>query len=195
MPTTNCCAIRASSPEPVETFAKVWEHLASEFLSDSNRLEFNCIKHGFRVSFGGFTSIQFKSKEGAPTELKGSAFGTQFFEPSDIPDTPSGNFTLRRMTINWSPQTLVDSLVAISSSINNILSFLRVTNGDDPANAKLHYPVSGDLVSVVTKSDINVYSLKYKRDVPTKHIKNFPTPSEMLRRINEVMRRVPPIRR
>lgn len=119
-----------------ELFGGLWSRLAEDFLNETYSVEYNSIKHGMRVSLGGFwVSMGKEETAGVPpprdrmAALGGSEFGVSFFKPSNLHN--SSNFWLRRHLLNWAPGNLVRALHLISMSLNNILAFLRVQNRVD----------------------------------------------------------------
>jgi hypothetical protein len=161
----NNFGVPSDVPDPVEGFAEIWTWFAHDFLSEPNRLELNSIKHGLRARFGGF-SMKLDPKEGDSKNYEGSKFGTRFFVPSDSPSAPDGNCRLRRVAVNWIPQTLVDSLVLITMSLTNILTFLRKVNKDDMSNAKLNWPTSKDPLLSLVSTRTDVISAQIEEGVP-----------------------------
>jgi hypothetical protein len=153
------------TPDPVESFARLWEFFAGQFLTETNQLEYNGIKHGMRANAGGF-SMQVKAGDGTEHRFEGSKFGTRFFHPADVPSAPDGNIRLRRTALNWDPSALVDSLQVIAMSINNVLAFLRKANGDDVTGVKLQYPVSNKPLLSLVSSRPDVLGMNIEENVP-----------------------------
>jgi hypothetical protein len=130
----------------VDGFATAWTRLAHDFLNRTMYEEYNNIKHGFRISLGGFTlAVGEEHTYGvAPPDnemrtLGGSKFGSSFFVPEQV-GGPKNHFRLRRTSRNWSPGNLLDGLALIEISMKNILSFLKAINGVDPKTLEFRWP-------------------------------------------------------
>jgi hypothetical protein len=129
----------------VDLFGRLWGRFADDFLNEVYAVEYNSIKHGLRVSMGGFSATLGKEDTpGVPARaermvgLGGSEFGISFFIPSSLHN--NSNFWLKRQLLNWVPGNLVRALHLIDMSINNVLACLRVLNGVDPDAAVLIGP-------------------------------------------------------
>lgn len=128
-------------------FASLWARLASDWLAQISINEYNSIKHGLRVRPGGFSmAVGIEHEYGVeppPEEMQfmgGSDFGTSFFhaEPVDnAADTSRTHFRLRRHHTNWNPESLCQALALISMSLGNVKGFLRIQNGDKPADVRV----------------------------------------------------------
>jgi len=130
-------------------FGQAWIRFAKDFLDPHYIAEYNCIKHGFRVSSGGFV-LSFGEEEEygviAPEEnmhtLGASPFGTSFYE--EIPLLEDGSskfhFRIRQRAINWRAEAMVQRLQLVAWSINNVVSALRCINGTEPHNVQFYRP-------------------------------------------------------
>lgn len=122
-----------------EKFGLAWRTLAADFLDSNQVAEYNSAKHGLRVRSGGF-SLSFGKADvwgvSAPPEkmecIGGSEYGASFFVKSKISEN-NINFSSRRISLNWHPQNLLHGLELIAASINNVVSFLKLTNGVQPS--------------------------------------------------------------
>ncbi len=129
-------------------FAELWKRFGSDFLEDYNIQEYNSIKHGLRVSPGGFAlAIGLEKTYGVsppPEEMQllgSSDFGNSFFRVEPISNTKDDpNFRIKKSAVNWNPEAIIYSLHLISISINNIASFLKLVNGVDPKNVEFIRP-------------------------------------------------------
>lgn len=127
-------------------YARFWRRLSSEFLDDTERAEYNALKHGSRVVPGGFTlAIGREETPGvqAPAEamrsLGGSRFGSTFFVPERV-GLSKHHIRMRRTSVNWTPLRLAQRLVLISMSITNVVGALRCTLGYDPKSVRFVRP-------------------------------------------------------
>lgn len=127
-----------------EQFAYLWGRFFKDFLDDKLDKEYNSLKHGLRVYMGGGQYLmglpEFKEK---PVEnqqwrtISESEFGTAFFIPEKIEDTP--NFVVHRHSRNWNPENYFHALMLISTSIKNILVLLNKVNGSEK-DIKYYFP-------------------------------------------------------
>lgn len=130
-------------------FGKLWASFASEFEDIHFSNEYNGIKHGLRVKPGGFhLAFGFEDSPGAPVasekmmSLGGSEFGSSYFVKEQILPSDKCNFRPRRHFRNWNPNNLINGLVHVSMSINNVTSWLRIINGREPSKCKFENPMS-----------------------------------------------------
>lgn len=122
-------------------YAREWGRLAADLSDVKMGLEYNSIKHGFRVKSGGFRlAVGLAGESGAAPEkmhlLGDSEFGSSFFIPEKIDTANKLNFRAKRHSINWKPEKLFYDLFFISASIKNVIAYLNVLNGVDAANVQ-----------------------------------------------------------
>jgi len=133
-----------------ERFGLLWQRLADDFLDPYHIAEYNSIKHGFRVAAGGFGfSIGLEHEYGIspPDEemetLGYSPFGTTFFAVEPVPTgshPKNRSFRVRRMSLNWRAEAMVQRLQLIQMSIGNVVGALRIMNGSAPDTIQFHRP-------------------------------------------------------
>lgn len=133
----------------VEGYGVLWSRLASDFTDPHFSYEYNGIKHGLRVSPGGFTMIVCPEiSPGVPDSpdkainLGGSDFGSSYFANECIGDAPKHNIRPRRHARNWDPIHLANRLPLIAMSINNVISWLCIIGGKDPIKCKFNNPAN-----------------------------------------------------
>lgn len=127
-----------------EGFGRFWSRLAHEFLSNEIRVEYNSIKHGFRISSGGsWIAMGEEETPGMPCPpekmqvVGGSEFGSSFFESTEL---CKHNIRLVRRSVNWDPLSVAGRIRLISMSLRNIVSFLLIGHGTNAANVKYYWP-------------------------------------------------------
>jgi hypothetical protein len=133
-----------------ELFARLWTRLAGDLTSDLVTAEYNSIKHGLRVTSGAFAlAVGIEREPGAPASasemdtIVSTEGGNSFLavEPIQISrQKASPHLSLRRVRVNWSPETMAELLVLISMSISNVLSALRIANRTLPTEVKFLRP-------------------------------------------------------
>lgn len=124
-----------------EDFGTLWQRLAHDFLDERTSAEYNSIKHGFRLSSGGFTlamGLQEAPGVFAPAEnmklVGASRFGSTYYAVEPIEGSPPGSqkgphFRVRRWSMNWDPNANAKATQLAAVSIANVISFLRIANG------------------------------------------------------------------
>ena len=129
-----------------DRFGRFWSRLASDFLDDLVRAEYNALKHGHRVTAGGFSlSIGVEEVPGvaAPPEamrsLGSSKYGTTFF-PVERVGQSKHHIRARRTSVNWSAVAVANRLHLVSMSMRNIVGALRCDLGVDPTTVAFHRP-------------------------------------------------------
>jgi len=129
-------------------FAQFWHRLANEYLDENYILEYNSLKHGFRVKSGGFAlAVGKEHKYGVPppaNEMKSigqSKYGTTFFKLEPVGET-KGNRSLRsrRISLNWKIEKVTLLIQLISMSITNVSSALQIVNGANPGEKRFVRP-------------------------------------------------------
>lgn len=132
---------RAGTPrqkESIDLFGALWTRLSREYLDQDRIDEFNSIKHGFRVSSGGFgLRIGLEHEYGASppdnemTTIAHSEFGTSFRKVPPSSNKPKDrSLQVEHVSINWSIDNVIRSLQLVSISIGNVIGALRILNGD-----------------------------------------------------------------
>ncbi len=124
--------------ESIKLFAEFWRRLAAEFL-DQNRIdEYNSLKHGFRVTGGGYgLSVGLEHEYGVqPPEnemqsILQSEFGTSFWRFLNA-SGKRGERSLvsEQVFVNWKIEKVAPLLQITSISIANVVGALKVLNGE-----------------------------------------------------------------
>ena len=134
----------------VEGFASLWRMFAVDFLNEHVRDEYNSIKHGFRVTLGGFTlKVGIEHEPGVsppPDEMKtvaASRYGTLYPYAVRIQGDRANIFLLSRAR-NWSPIDMAKGLRLVSNSMRNVIACLKVLNGVPPDKVQFSWPADGN---------------------------------------------------
>jgi hypothetical protein len=129
-------------------FGEFWRSLAEEWVKKDFTEEYNSVKHGLRARLHGYSlNIGREESPGIPAPpenmitVAASEFGLQFF--STAPITDKRNLKLVSIGHNWHPQKFVLALELITTSIRNVLVFLKSMNGVPRDQLQLQIP--GDL--------------------------------------------------
>lgn len=173
-----------SAPEPVEFFAKLWKHLAWDFLQETIRLEHNSLKHGLRVQHGD-SMIEFKKKDGEKQVYGGVDHGSKFRYADQVPKAPKCNFTLRHGAVNWTPDRLANSLQCISVSINNVISFLKMLNGFPASEAQFRYPLKDGDQEFLEDEGVSLSNITFGMNVSAENIHPF-TVEDINKRLDQI---------
>ncbi len=129
-------------------FASFWRGVAAEFLSDAFRDEYNSIKHGFRVTPGGFSIAIGPPKSAGqppttPEELQSlgsSEFGSSLLKSVTIDGVSKHHCGMSLRLRNWNPEALMADLHLIENSLTNVISCLRILSGFQPLEVRFSYP-------------------------------------------------------
>lgn len=136
--------------QAVSTFAKLWSRLAEEFLEPSEADEYNSLKHGFRVSSGGF-KIEFAMQRedgNSPSEedfrtLGSSVYGSSHFKIDPLTKkSRERSLKISRHANNWSLEKIVILCKSVHLSINNVVSALRIFNDCSRNDNSFLYPIN-----------------------------------------------------
>jgi hypothetical protein len=127
-------------------YGRFWRRLSNEVLDETARAEYNAIKHGNRVSAGGFhLAIRLEERPGvaaapeAMRSLGGSQFGSSFYRAEPV-GTSKWHIRTRRVSVNWSADALVQRLSLVSMSISNVVAALQCDLEADPRTVQFHRP-------------------------------------------------------
>ena len=132
------------------SFARLWERFASDYLNVNHGFEYNSIKHGLRVKMGGsYFALGMEDTPGvaAPPErmriVGQSDFGSSFFIPDKLHN--GRNFSIRHHRLNWNPQNFIFALHLISFSITNVIGFLKIYYGMPANEVQFYWPSEDSL--------------------------------------------------
>lgn len=181
--------------EMARSFSDLWLRFSSDFLNEMHISEYNSIKHGFRASPGGFgIAVGLEETPGvqAPPEkmhmVGRSEFGSSFLSIKEIDGVPCTkshpNFHVVRKSINWVPENLAHGLVFISMSINNVLSYLKILNGEDPTTCLFNYPENPDDFYKPWEKPVGVISGSVDYNISQKDIMRF-SKEEILEKLSK----------
>jgi hypothetical protein len=158
---------KAEGKEIKAKYAMFWSYLANEFMDKKIRNEYNGAKHGLRFQPGGFRfglGRQLTQNEPVPLEkldwtppcpygattmsLAKIGFGKEFID-----------YRIKEETRNWDPLCFAGRLELISMSINNIIYYLRVINGQDKTPQQYYWPADLELFERAWNPDYQIISL------------------------------------
>lgn len=127
-------------------FERAWPVFAEDFLEDGAQEEYNNLKHGLRVKPGGFRlAVGRQASAGVPAateamvSLGGSEFGSSAFQRVRLGEE-GRHYRLHRMHRNWDPVLLAARLHILALSVENLIGFARILNGEDPTTVKFTWP-------------------------------------------------------
>ena len=131
------------------SFGRLWSRFASDFLDNGFISEYNSIKHGLRVSAGGFElAFGIQDEPGIPPKnmqlIGKSKFGTGFHVLERF-ENSRHHIRLKQQHRNWHPQDFAFGLKLVSMSIANVVSTLKIVNGISPESVKFHWPDDFDI--------------------------------------------------
>lgn len=117
-------------------FIQTWMYFAHDFLDESSVREYNSIKHGLRISSGGFKlHIGIPEEPGVRPpqekmmEVTSSAFGSSYLNSEKLGDW-AHHLRLKGELRNWNLESLLWGLQLAAMSIANVQSVLKVKAGN-----------------------------------------------------------------
>jgi len=166
-------------------FGRLWSRFAGDYLDELGRQEYNALKHGTRPRFGGFQlAIGVQSAKGVPApaeamhSMGGSEFGSTFFVADQL-GAGKLHFRPRRVSRNWSPQSLIDGLGLLAMSIQNATSFLRWVNGEPGEECRYDAPIEEAAFDLPWAQHCGVTSSSIDTTIVAEHV-NLWTKDEVL---------------
>lgn len=152
-------------------FASFWECLARNYLDNDQGKEYNCIKHGLRIQPGGFRlafGLQERPGVPAPKERMQQIGGSKFGSTTLILERIGKNkldYRVREYSRNWDLASFVGHVRIISMSINNVISFLRICNGQEPAKLQFFWPEDLADFDKISESECVVNTLSVSTNI------------------------------
>lgn len=108
-------------------FSTLWSRLASDFLSQYAIDEYNSMKHGFRITPGGFRLMIGETAE-KMSALCHSEYGASFLRIEKLSKCNKQNISSFRVSNNWSIEKTILLTQLIYMSINNVITGLKNVN-------------------------------------------------------------------
>lgn len=112
---------------------------------------------GFTLAMGVEEAPGLIAPREAMQSLGGSRFGTTFFVGERV-GTTKQHIRIRRTSVNWSPEALLQRLGLISMSISNIVGSLRCELGADPTEVNFLRPIPSSAFDEVWRAEPGVRS-------------------------------------
>ena len=158
-------------------FALSLRRLASDFVDEKRIAEYNDLKHGLRVSSGGFfLSVGTEHEYGVPPpaeEMKGmggSVWGTRSFSVESLGGKRQKHFWLREQHLNWLPVNHLHGLHIIAWNLQNVLAWLQIYLGRE--GAKFTYPADPTAYEAPWALSSGVNSFNVDHPVPLEAIRD-----------------------
>lgn len=169
------CTKESGWIETAASFGKVWGRFAHDFLDENNQLEYNSLKHGFRIKSSGVRLAigQEPSYGVAPPRhemkyLGGSDNGSTFYVVEragpDVPGTRSKRS--RQRTVNWDPETMIRGLQVIDVSIRNLVAFMQIANGAQANTIQFHRLEGIKDFSALLDDEVHIRSASFDFHIP-----------------------------
>lgn len=160
-------------------YADAWARLAQEFLSREAIDEYNSLKHGLRSRPGG-SAIRLGLEETpgveAPSENMGPWLGSEFgtsYHVTEWLGSPKVNFRARHASRNWHPANLAAGLHLLAVSTANVIAYLKIVGGRDPAEIAVKVPADMEIFSAPWSIGISIHSLSFDYSLELADIKPF----------------------
>lgn len=143
-------------------FGRFWRRLATDFLNELVRAEYNALKRGHRVAAGGFSlALGVEEERGVPAPVEAmrsigsSTYGTTFFRTERV-GTSKHHIRARRTSVNWSAIAVANRLLLISMSVSNVVAALRCALGVDPTTVQFQRPERSEVFDEVWDERVGV---------------------------------------
>lgn len=167
---------RDKAEEVISVYADLWKGFGAHFTNELEQHEYNSIKHGLRISPGGFTlSIQKESSPGvtdpgAPIHtISGSDFGSSFYTAEKL-DAGAPNFYLTSHSKNWDARRIAVGLELIAASLENVRASLLFQNGMAKNNG-YRCPEKSQL-DEFAKSSVGIMTVSSKPNIDPRWVKD-----------------------
>lgn len=148
------------SKEHHDAVERLWRYLASQFLDDDFREEYNSIKHGLRVrSSPSFFNMGIEPSPGVPSQhmvrWAESNSDSNFLRKAAL---KKYQWQLRDGRSNWDPKNFVNLMPVIVRSIRNLRDLLLGQNGADISSISFSMFTAAEVDDALAfrKSDRNV---------------------------------------
>jgi hypothetical protein len=159
-----------------DLFAALWSRLASDFLDARSNSEYNSIKHGLRVRPGGFhLSLGPEEIPGVlcpPEQMKtiaSSEFGSSYFVHEQLHN--NRNISIRRQSVNWSPEAYAHRTLLITCSIANILGYIKALNRVDIEDHRFMIPTDESIFDKAWEQPGGAFDISFKFDIDPNSIR------------------------
>jgi hypothetical protein len=167
--------------ETKKLFGTLWKRFASDFVDEYSVWEYNSIKHGLRAKAGGFTIEVGQENEYAvspPPEqmrvLGSTEFGNSFHRAEQIINARNDpNLRIARSSIGWNPEGMAHGLMLLAKSIFNVVSFLKLVNGVEPASVRFVRFVDADFFEKPWSQPPSILNFSMNYDINEKLIQRF----------------------
>ncbi|HKJ37489.1 MAG TPA: hypothetical protein VJ972_01840, partial [Anaerolineales bacterium] len=163
-------------------FGSLWSQFATIYLQDGFSKEYNSIKHGLRIRPGGFSfAMGAEDKPGIHARpermvlIGKSEFGTSYMNIEGIANSKR-HIQITRNSRNWDPEDMAWGLKLISISISNIISSLKIFNGNKADEIQFHWPNDLDAFKEPVKrtKSLGVTSAGFKTTISKEVVSDFP---------------------
>ena len=161
-----------------EKFGILWGRLSKMALDEDFIDEYNSIKHGFRISSGGFAlavGLEQTYGQAPPPEemqlLGRSEFGRSFLTIGAAREEKGDrNLISKRVALNWSIEQTVALLHLVSMSLKNVVSALKIRNGLKGSECRFHRPVDEKDFDVPWNYSPTVPRMSFNEVIPVEEI-------------------------
>lgn len=141
-------ALTGPHAQIAESHGRLWRRFAQELLDDAVWSEYNSVKHGLRLTAGGFTlQMGWETEPGVPAPLDkmhvlgSSKYGALFLLPETLGKSKH-HFRMRSLSRNWVPENHFHGIELLSRSMTCVQSRILLEAGVGPD--EVHFPVPDD---------------------------------------------------
>lgn len=142
-------------------FAQAWKRFAHIFTDRLRSLEYNSLKHGFRVQPSGFTlAIRPDTGDKAPLFQSASPLG-HMLPYLKKNDGRKADYSVSTAAFTLEPAQYVAALSIVARSIKNAVAVARLMCGDDPSKLRLSIPQDSSEFDAVAAVGQPIQSFTY----------------------------------
>lgn len=129
----------------IKGFSGAWARFSHDFLDPNNIAEYNALKHGARISSGGFTlavGIEDQPGKAVPIEkcsvVGHSKWGSGFYKLEKLGPAEKSNRSYRsqKAVLNWTATSTAARVQLLAVSIHNLIGAILITNQVKPSTIK-----------------------------------------------------------
>jgi len=164
----------------INGYAKFWRKIADDIINEDKYVEFNQIKHGFRIKPGGFSLyIQEEVKKGKNNNpiipVLSGEFGSTIYKPEFYisNDKRTNILSLSTISNNWNIDFYIKSLELLEYSLKNIKSFLIGLVSNTLNEQLFYFPDDINLFDEVNASSNPISSSKLNNNFENLDLTDF----------------------
>ncbi len=181
--------LRSDKAYVISGYAQLWRRLANDFLNPLHIDEYNAFKHGFRAHSGGFKlaigkqpSQSIPCPEEEMIALGESQFGSSYYRIAPVHGKVDRNLMAEHQSINWSIERDILLNQLIWTSLNNVISTMKIVNGWESSECQYQTPTDMDAFDAPWRHSPSIMNLRVGHQITKEYIDHF-TKEDLLKKI------------